>query len=445
MRWINHRLLAVVLCFFTTDAFAAIQISVGTEPGKYVLKGTLVTPGEVIDGRVVIEGDTITCAGAACQDPPGASVISVTKAYIFPGFIDAHNHVAYNVLPRWNPPKIYTNRKQWQASSSYKQHKIPYDQNKGALSCEMIKYGEIKALMSGVTTIQGTAPSKTCVRMLIRNAENHNELGTTESHIRTYVPDLARFEGPVDWTKTKSFVVHLGEGNDEKSRAEFDTLKSKGLLTAQTAIIHGTAFGEAEFSDMAAVGAKLIWSPQSNLALYDKTTNIKIAYEKHVPISVGVDWNLSGSNSMLDELRVAAAINASDFESTIPESEWVKTVTVNPAKALALDDFIGRLAAGLKADITILKERDTDFNKSVLASRLEDVEMVWVGGELLYGNSTALNKLKPGVCEPITVHGSRKRICVADSKNPVPGSPDTLAIIQQRLQSKIPSLAPLAP
>jgi 5-methylthioadenosine/S-adenosylhomocysteine deaminase len=52
------------------------------------------------------------------------------------------------------------------------------------LSCEMVKHGEIKALLTGVTTIQGTAPDRTRFRTLIRVAENRNELGLPASYIR---------------------------------------------------------------------------------------------------------------------------------------------------------------------------------------------------------------------------------------------------------------------
>jgi hypothetical protein len=62
----------------------------------------MITPsGSVLQGEVVIEGDTITCVAADFPDPRGASVFTVSGAFIFPGFIDAHNHMAYNVLPKW--------------------------------------------------------------------------------------------------------------------------------------------------------------------------------------------------------------------------------------------------------------------------------------------------------------------------------------------------------
>src|SRR5690242_14388111 len=101
---------------------------------------------------------------------------------------------------------------------------------------------------------------------------NENELGLPSAHIRTYIRAISTFRETIDWTVTHSFVVHLAEGVDNASRDEFATLKQKGLLKPQTAIIHGTAFEASEFQEMAQVGAKLIWSPASNLTLYGKTT-----------------------------------------------------------------------------------------------------------------------------------------------------------------------------
>jgi len=240
-------------------------------------------------------------------------------------------------------------------------------------------------------------------------------------------------------------VVHLSEGIDEKSRAEFDTLKAKGLLSEGTAIIHGTAFGTPEFKQMAAVGAKLIWSPQSNLALYQQTTKIDLAYAQGIVVSLGVDWNPSGSDNIFDELRVAAKVNEEQFDSVIPEEDFLKMITVNPAHALALQDRIGRLKPDFKADITVLRAHDDNPHRSLQLSRLQDVEMVWVGGDLLYGNASIVQKVKPDLCESLLVKGSQKRVCVKDTKDPVPGSLDTFEVIRSKLLSRYSGLAPLAP
>jgi 5-methylthioadenosine/S-adenosylhomocysteine deaminase len=310
-----------------------------------------------------------------------------------------------------------------------------------------VKYGEIRALLSGVTTIQGTSPGSSCVGVLVRNAENQNQLNLPASQIRTYILDISSFKGTVNWSITKSFVVHIAEGaqGDAPSLKEFQILQDKHLLTASTAIIHGTAFGDAEFQKMAQAGAKLIWSPESNLRLYNQTTNIPLALQHSVSVSLGVDWNPSGSDTLFDELRVAGAVNSETFHGAIPQSDWVKMVTVNPARALALDGQIGELKQGLKADLTVLSSNDADPTQSLLKTRLEDVQMVWVGGKLLYGTDSILQRLKKDACEPLLVNGSKKRVCVSDPNTHVPKSDETLAVIRQKLQTAYPGLAPLVP
>jgi len=426
---------------------AQITIQKGTDAAKFVMKGKIVNADGSIQGEMVFEGDTISCVGSTCSEPPGATQITVTNAYIFPGFIDAHNHVAYDFLPKWSPPKVYQRRAQWQISPSYKQFKKPYDQSKTTLFCEMVKYGEIKAMLSGVTTIQGTSPGSACVGVLIRNAENQNGLNLPASFIRTYILDISSFKETIDWSVTKSFVVHIAEGvpGDAKSLQEFAILQQKSLLTGSTAIIHGTAFGDSEFQKMAQAGAKLIWSPESNLRLYTKTTNIPLALQHGVEVSLGVDWNPSGSDTLFDELRVAAQVNSDSFSNAIPQSDWLKMITVHPAKALALDGSIGQLKQGLKADITVINANDPDPTLSLMKTHLEDVQMVWVGGKLLYGSEPAVQTLRKDECEPLLVHGSQKRVCVSAPQASVPKSDETLAAIRDKLQAAYSGLAPVVP
>ena len=44
------------------------------------------------------------------------------------------------------------------------------------------------------------------------NAENQANLPVYASQIRTCILDIGSFQGGIDWTSTKSFVVHLAEG-----------------------------------------------------------------------------------------------------------------------------------------------------------------------------------------------------------------------------------------
>jgi hypothetical protein len=73
-----------------------------------------------------------------------------------------------------------------------------------------------------------------------------------------------------------------------------------------------------------------------------------------------VDWNPSGGDHIFDELRTAAEVNEEEFGGAIPDGEWLKMITVNPAKALALDVFVGKAAQTLE-----------DLNEAVLRLRVD--------------------------------------------------------------------------
>lgn len=61
-----------------------------------------------------------------------------------------------------------------------------------------------------------------------------------------------------------------------------------------------------------------------------------------------MDWNPSGSDTIFDELRTAAQVNDEDFNGAIPDGDWLKMITTKLAKALELENFIGKLAPGIE-------------------------------------------------------------------------------------------------
>ena len=72
MRFVTRSVIGLVF-LLATPSWAATTVTVGTDPTKFELKGKIVTPDQVIDGELVIEGDTITCVAASCPDLPGAA------------------------------------------------------------------------------------------------------------------------------------------------------------------------------------------------------------------------------------------------------------------------------------------------------------------------------------------------------------------------------------
>jgi len=395
-----------------------------------ILRGDVVTMDAqltvVPNGRVLIRNEKIVAVLKATEPIPAefASALTIeTGGYILPGLIDLHNHVEFNVLPVWNVPKLYSNRYQWTGDKTYRPD-IMHPKNllteKKYLnwSDEVVKYGEVKALLGGTTAIQGT-PNSTGTRFLVRNVENRN-FNRDRVYARALTIDEERWQNDLptgllrkmDQGLVDAWIVHLAEGTDEKSRGEFATLKRLKLLRDVTVIIHGTALTASEFGEMAQAGAKLVWSPLSNLLLYGKTTDIKAAFAAQVLVCLGADWSPSGSKNLLAEIKVAHEYDKAKWGHCLTDIELVKMVTINPAVALGWDDQVGRLKAGYHADIAVFRKNKSDPYRNLIEAIERDVALVVVDGTPYYGDRAFMQKLKGQDFESLIVQGVEKGLDV---------------------------------
>jgi cytosine/adenosine deaminase-related metal-dependent hydrolase len=390
----------------------------------WLLRGRVVTPDIVFDpGEVLVSGTTISCVGTCAGTPAaaGATVID-TAGVIYPGLVDAHNHTQYDYLPQWHPspPALFQNRGQWPQRQDYKDFVRSVNANESLFKCEQVKYGEVVALLGGTTTMEGTYNSDlTCFRTLVHNAE-HSELnpkartniggvdGITSTAAASLRADLLS-------GKTTAYILHLGEGIDASSEAEFGKLVALGLLLPGTVIIHGTALTPADFAQMGAAGTKLVWSPQSNLVLYGATTNIPAALGAGVSVSLAPDWTLSGGPTLLQELKAARDYTCSTWPGLLDAAALVKMVTSVPADAMAVQAKVGRLAPGLLADLLVIRDRGQDPYRTLIEAQQADVRLVMIGGNLRYGDAALVEATGRYPCEALSVCGEDKRICVPDT------------------------------
>ncbi|RME53794.1 MAG: hypothetical protein D6795_04975 [Deltaproteobacteria bacterium] len=430
----------------------SVVILVNDDPSLdfFALSGTIVTPDTVIYGGEILFGaEGILCVGNDCSTHSHyAEATKIdTDGFIFPGLIDAHNHVGYNFLEFCDLGRTYDNRYQWQNDPTYDECVAPYRENKSELICEMTKYGEIKALIAGTTSIQGSA-SGDCTETLIRNIEHREANGFSDDVIQTRVTSIASMSAStarsiannIEEGTTKAFVAHVSEGRDTSSLDEYFILRDdKDLLLDATAIIHGVPYGLAQFAEMARIGVSLIWSPRSNLVLYGQTADIRTAFNQHVNIALAPDWSPSGSRNILDELKCADDLNGSEFSGILGDEDLVDMVTKNAAESLGMPERIGRLAVGYEADITVIAGSGSPY-AALVGAEVEDVRLVFLAGRPLYGDDAimrgALRFTDPqDWCEPLDVCGVEKRICVKSSATSSDKFNQTLGDIESILET----------
>jgi len=432
------------------DASAVPAVVTPGAADRILLLGTVVTPEVAFAGQVLVEGTLVTCVspGLGCAGQVGAAGATIidTHGVIAPGLIDTHNHILFDIFDDsdWLPAQPYQNHDDWpdepryQAMLDVKQCLEDASQGKptwcpatydgaGSLKCEMDKWGELKALVAGTTSVVGLAgTTSACFGSLARSIDAaQNGLG--QDRIQTsalFPPSRTAADGVCgnyEELTTHAYLIHCGEGTDPAALAEFTRLgtvtSDAGCLYApQTVITHGTAFTAAEFGQMAAAGMKLTWSPKSNVALYGATTNIPAALDANLLVSLAPDWSMGGSQNLLDELRFADAWDDAHFGDRLKAKDLVAMTTKNPATALALADRIGTIAVGRLADLMVVTPTKADPWASIVAARPADVRLTMVGGRVLYGDVTveAAAPAAPG-CEKMSICGAPKFLCVAEA------------------------------
>lgn len=406
----------------------------------YALGGTIILPWGTMNGYVLVKDETIVGLVSSRDAVPCGATVVDTGGVISPGLVDLHNHVAYNFMGPWTAPKLYNNRYQWADDASYTAAvKVPYNavKNAGHL-CQAQKWGELRALMGGTTTIQGSI-GYTCQNGWVRNVESY--MFCRDSIRQNVLPvksitayDAQKLIGQFDAGTTKAYLVHLAEGIDDSSRAELDTLRTLGLVRKEVVAIHGTALNPAQLEEMGRAGMKLVWSPNSNIALYGKTTDIPTALRAGLKVAIAPDWTLSGTNHLLAELKVADKVNREQWGSLLSDAQLFEMATSTPAEIVGLQDKIGRIAPGLAADLVVVKQNGKSPLRAVIEAQQSDVVLTVIGGQAMYGSPTMLGSLGITGFDTVSVCGESRGVLVRDSTVTSGGS-ETLADVTATLMS----------
>ena len=405
-----------------------------------VVRGKVVTfddSSEVIDdGAVYVQPNDAEHRGrieavqpADRAAPAGYDTAATvdTGGVVYPGLIDLHNHVAYNCISLWSPvnhPGPYDTRYQWTRNKGYD----PEVQNPTNALCKavgkaVLKYVETRAVIGGVTAIQGS--TKTGLHpyegWLVRNVE-FETFGTGEKTVfqsALRLHDTKDFERAHDHlVEGDAYIYHLAEGRDhDKLVPEYDSMVDHRTLLPGFVAIHTNALGKAEYEDWAPHGGSIVWSPFSNLWLYGQTTNVVAADTAGLRLCLGADWSPSGSKNVLGELKVADMWNRDHLHGHFSDEELARMATSNPADAINwgeplrggpradpdLHRRLGRLVEQHHGDLLVLSDRHDDPYRNLIEAIERDVELVTINGEPFYGTTRLMKASGAQNAEPISV------------------------------------------
>ena len=365
------------------------------ENGKVINKGSI-----AVENGIIVE---VFEQDGGVPDRFSHLPVINTNATLFPGFIDLHNHYAYNVAQLWKVPKKYNNRGAWFRNGSYQgEVSMPLKMLAGytPTAKAIARFVEAKAIMGGTCTGQGIARNKGGGIKMYRGAMRNVESSGNENlpQVNAQVLDLQiKKDGEIEkfrknLTRYKAMFYHLSEGVDEGSRKRFLELKDNDLLQPSLIGIHSLALQATDISDMAKAKSKVVWSPFSNLLLYGNTLQLKPLLDSGIVFSLGCDWSPSGGKNILVELKVARFV--ADMQNAgIDNRKLVEMITCDPAEVLGWHKHLGKLSKGMIADIVAIAGQEGDPYEQLVKATEEKVAMVIVDGVPRYGDLALMEKV----------------------------------------------------
>lgn len=330
-----------------------------------LLVGTVLAPDRIYRGggvRFDAQG-VITCVGCGCTGA-GATTVNCPEAVITPGLINPHDHIrnTHN-SPVLDTGERYEHRHEWRLGlNGHTMIAVA-----GSATDDEVRWGELRHLLSGTTSIVGAFSQPGLVRNLDW-APNQEGLGQGQVDSDTFplgdfasetlltsgcaYPDIFT-EGEL--ALEEAYVAHVAEGIDAAARNEFRCLNgaAEDLVEPQSAFVHLVGMSGADYDALAPEQTELLWSPRSNIFLYGDTARVTTAALRGATIALGTDWTATGSMNLLRELRCADAFNEVYLDRFFSDEELWQMVTLNPAISTGTEDAIGTLEAGQVADVAV--------------------------------------------------------------------------------------------
>ena len=191
--------------------------------------------------------------------------------------------------------------------------------------------------------------------------------------------------------------THLLESKGEEEAVrratgmgQMEFMEDHGVLDIDLRIAHGVWLGEKELTRLGGRELKVTHCPSANLKLGSGIAPIPDYLEKGITVSLGADGAPCNNNlNIFQEMRLAALIQKPVLgPQAMPAEQVFKMATINGAVTLGLENQVGSIEPGKKADLTFIKNNqvhaipfDNVYSKLVYSTQASDVDHVMVNGK----------------------------------------------------------------
>ena len=409
-------------------------------PSTLIRNAHIVTMNERLDvgeGAVVIRDGLIVSVG---REPDGQfdAVINARGAYLLPGFIQTHVHLCQTLFRGSAddmPLLEWLRRRIWPMEAAHSPSTL-------AASARL---AATELLLGGTTTVltMETVHDTDVVFESLADSGLRATVGKcmmdsddqvparlqeqTQASIDESLSLRARWDGAANGRLRAAFAprfavscsrtlleavaalstehrvlvhTHASESRDELEvvrrlsggMSNLEYLADTNLATPLLCTAHCVWVNEREQALLAERDIKVMHCPGPNLKLGSGVAPVVEMRQRGVCVSLGADGAACNNRlDMFDEMRLAATLQAvRHAPGALTARDVLGMATREGARTLGLDDEIGSIEVGKRADL-ILIERDRPhlspdsdpFSTIVYAARATDVRLTMVDGEVL--------------------------------------------------------------
>jgi cytosine/adenosine deaminase-related metal-dependent hydrolase len=342
--------------------------------------------------------DLYTAERILSAPAPDAVVIDLDGYTLFPGLVNAHDHLELNHYPRTKFRERYDNAHQWGEDVSARLNDSPFKELRAYSLEDRLFIGGLKNLLCGATTVAHHNPPHKAlfrkdfpVRVLQKYGWSHSLHFDSDEQVKA---SYAKTPKDVPW------FIHLAEGTDEVAAGEYQRLEALGCDGPNTVIIHGVGIKTDDVFP-AAWHRGLVWCPSTNLYLLG-TAALSPDWVDWGDVAIGSDSRLTADGDLLDEIRAAYSL-----DPYLMSSEWFTSMA---ARIIACSD-VGELKPQYHADFIALHTSENDV-QTLCQSRRADLALVVKGGVPQIGDPDVMAKFPHIQTVPAMLDGKAKAIHV---------------------------------
>ncbi|MDH5449385.1 MAG: amidohydrolase [Candidatus Bathyarchaeota archaeon] len=396
---------------------------------------SMTAKGIIENGVIAIKNDEITYVGKQTTAPKitAEKLLDAQGKVAIPGLINCHTHLAMTLfrgIAEDQPLRTWLTDTIWPLEAKLQ----PKDVYSGAL------LGCLEMIKTGTTTLADMYYHEDQVAQAVEKAglravltQGTIEIGDPrigEKTLKNSISFATKYHGYADGRVTTrlgphavytcsqellakvretasklnlGIQIHLAESKEmmkqirkEHNLGEVELLKKIGFLGSDVLAAHCIHLIKKEMKLLAMHNVKVAHNPVANMKLAQGTAKIKDLRDLGIVVGLGTDGPASNNTlDMFETMKVAALLQKLHYQdpTVLPAYTVLKMATIEAAKALGIENSIGSIEIGKKADILLIDFKTPHltplhnvYANIVYSAHGSDVHTVIANGKILMEN-----------------------------------------------------------